>query len=657
MCGIIVIAGHSAPRLSQTSVHAALRHRGPDACGYERVAAAGLQFEFGHTRLAIQDLSPAGAQPMWSADGRWLIAFNGEIYNTRALRRHLQVRSGVTFRGHSDTETLVELIAHEGMAAAVPRLDGMFAFVALDRASGALYATRDPVGIKPLYYIEESGGIAFSSEVRGLVAHGIDPGGPDEEAAATYLQLRYVPSPRTIYRRLRRVVPATILCWRPGHLERRNLSPTRLASQEDGRLDPRPDTAESHDPVARFGARLQAAVRDQLIADVPVGVLLSGGLDSAVLAATLTGIDAAPPCFTVGFTSSAGGRSEIADAAVTARLLGLRHYPLTLTEDDLVAVEECVTDHLEEPLGTTSVLAMWHLCRHARTRVTVALAGQGADEPLGGYRRHRLEALRDRLPVSARLVLGQLLAGPPRAAGNDVGRALRTICATPWLQAYVAARQVFSPAEIVALGASAPPSPEAVLGERVLAAAFDHRSSDLARSLWMDARTQLADDLLLYGDKMSMAHSLEVRVPYLAAGLLSCMEALPDSRRVGVLQGKRTLRAWARRVLPAEIVNRRKRGFLIPNLFRNPRFCDQSVERARAFLGRDGGGLQWDSDRLAALIRGGAHGGAAEVRAWTLHSLARWMQMHRPQAAAGASHIDGGLHEPAARRTKDDTTV
>ena len=398
-------------------------------------------------------------------------------------------------------------------------------------------------------------------------------------------------------------------------------------------------------------------MRDQLIADVPVGVLLSGGLDSAVLAATLVAIGEAPPCFTVGFASSADGRSEIADAAETARLLGLPHHALTLGEDDLVAVEERVTDHLEEPLGTTSVLAMWHLCRLARSQVTVALAGQGADEPLGGYRRHRLEALRSRLPAPARMVLRQLLALPLRPAGDDIARALRTVCATPWLHSYVAARQVFSPAEIAALGAAVPPPPEAVLGERVIAAAFDRNSSDLARSLWMDARTQLADDLLLYGDKISMAHSLEVRVPYLGAGLLAWMEALPDSRRVGMLQGKRILRAWARRVLPAAIVRRPKRGFLIPNLFRNPRFCDDSVARARAFLGRDGDGLQWDADLLAARIRDGAQGGAAEVRAWTLHSLARWMQAHRPQAMAESSDVDGGLHDGDALRTKNDTTV
>ena len=684
MCGIIVIAGRSERRLSPTSVHAALRHRGPDACGCEVVASGGLLFEFGHTRLAIQDLSPAGAQPMWSSDGRWLLAFNGEIYNPQALRRHLQSSYGVAFRGHSDTETLVELIAREGMAAALPKLDGMFAFVALDRATGVLHAARDPVGIKPLYYIEEQGGIAFSSEVRALAAHGFDPGGPDPDAAAIYLQLRYVPSPLTLHRKLRRVAPGTVLSWHRGRLERSNYrsradgplaaeaAPLPGAAADrvrDAALDPGRDPVreppprsgrgdEAHgDPVARFGARLQACVRGQLIADVPVGVLLSGGLDSAVLAAALVAIGEAPPCFTVGFASHADGRSEIADAAQTARVLGLPHHAVTLDEADLAAVEERVMDHLEEPLGTTSVLAMWHLCRLARSQVTVALAGQGADEPLGGYRRHRLEALRSNLPQPAQLLLRRLASVPRLPGGTDIGRALRTIVATPWLQAYVEARQVFTPAEIVALGSVAPPPPQAVFGERVAAADFATGTSDLARSLWMDARTQLADDLLLYGDKISMAHSLEVRVPYLGTGLLAWMEALPDSSRVDVLRGKRILKAWAQRVLPPAIVGRPKRGFQIPNLFRNRRFLDDSIERARAFLGRDGSGLQWDGDRLAMTIREGAQGGAAEVRAWTLHSLARWMQAHRPQGTLTPLDVDGGDHEHDALRAKDDTTV
>ena len=660
MCGIIVIAGDSGPRLSRERVFAALQHRGPDACGCEAVASNGLLYEIGHTRLAIQDLSSAGAQPMWSADGRWLIAFNGELYNTQALRHRLVRRYGAGFRGHSDTEILIELIAREGVAATVPELDGMFAFVALDRASGALYAARDAVGIKPLYYVEGPRSIAFASEVRALVAHGVDPGCADETAASIYLQLRYVPSPLTLYRNLRRVPPGSILCWHPGRLEQRPFHSRRDQASRSA-VVPGASALEAagtvtRDPVARFGAQLQECVRGQMIADVPVGVLLSGGLDSAMLAATLVAIGEAPPCFTVGFECSADGRSEIDDAAETARLLGLPHHALALSERDLVGVEEQVMEHLEEPLGTTSVLAMWHLCRFARSQVTVALAGQGADEPLGGYRRHRLEALRSLLPPPARALLGMLAAPPGVRLPGDLARALRTIGATRWLQAYVEARQVFAPAEIAALGAAAPLSPEIIFGGHA-ADAMRMASSDLARSLWLDTRSQLADDLLLYGDKVSMAHSLEVRVPYLGADLLAMAEALPDARRVDLLQGKRILKDWARRVMPQAIVRRPKRGFLIPNLFRNPRFLEESTERSRSFLGRDSHGLQWDADRIATLLAEGARGGAAEVRAWTLHSLARWMQARRPLAAARPMDFDGVRHDRDALRAKDDTTV
>src|SRR5690606_31660450 len=205
-----------------------------------------------------------------------------------------------------------------GIAAAVARLDGMYAFVVLDRACGALHAVRDPVGIKPLYYIEDSGSIAFSSEVRGLAAHGFEPGALDEQAAGLHLQLRYVPSTMTLYRRTRRVAPGTILTWQVGRL---GTTPFRHSIDDGWRTIPARSggassgrRASGDDLVTAFGARLDASVRSQLIADVPVGVLLSGGLDSAVLAATLARLGVAPPCFTVGF-ASADGRSETADAA------------------------------------------------------------------------------------------------------------------------------------------------------------------------------------------------------------------------------------------------------------------------------------------------------------------------------------------------------
>jgi asparagine synthase (glutamine-hydrolysing) len=409
--------------------------------------------------------------------------------------------------------------------------------------------------------------------------------------------------------------------------------------------------------VTAFGEQLDASVRHQLIADVPVGVLLSGGLDSAVLAATVARVGAAPPCFTVGFDST-DGRSETADAAETARLLGLPHHPLNLSETDLIDVEERVLDHLEEPLGTTSALAMWHLCRLARSRVTVALAGQGADEPLGGYRRHRLEALRSSLPAATRPLLRALLGALPAHLGGELGRAARVAATGPWLHAHVAARQVFSLPEVQAIcGACASPV-EAMLAARLEGVfAPEAGRSDLARSLWLDARTQLSDDLLLYGDKISMAHSLEVRVPYLGAGLLAFMESLPDQCRVDALQGKRILRAWARRIVPEAIIRRRKRGFLIPNLFRNRRFREDSIARACASLGRDGHGLNWDVDWIVGVLAGGTRGGAAEVRAWTLHSLARWIELHGSLAAARDATLDGGRHDADALRTKDDTTV
>jgi asparagine synthetase B (glutamine-hydrolysing) len=263
---------------------------------------------------------------------------------------------------------------------------------------------------------------------------------------------------------------------------------------------------------------------------------------------------------------------------------------------------------------------------------------------------------REQTNRSAARPLLRAMAGAMSARHGDLARALHTAAADSWLRAHVAARQVFTIEEVHAIAGVEPLPIESILAARLEAAPpAAARRSDLARSLWLDARTQLADDLLLYGDKISMAHSLEVRVPYLGAGLLAMMENLPDAQRVDYLSGKRVLKAWARRILPEQIVRRPKRGFQIPNLFRSRRFRDESVARARDRLGNGSHGLGWDADRIAAHIADGAHGGAAEVRAWTLHSLARWIELRSPQA--GERVADGGRHVASALRTQDDTVV
>ncbi|HVL55404.1 MAG TPA: asparagine synthase (glutamine-hydrolyzing), partial [Burkholderiaceae bacterium] len=574
MCGILALLSVGPPRLSEQIVRRSLNHRGPDACGYQRVRLGGKLLELGHTRLAIRELTDAGAQPMWSRDGRWLLAYNGELYNNERLRERL----AVDFRGSSDTETLVELIAAAGIEHALERINGMFAFVAFDRETGTLHAARDQSGIKPLYFFESGDTIGIASEIRCFTDNALIERRIDPDALSTYLRIRYVPSSRTLLEGVRRVPPGGLISWSGD----RRVERAFCYAAAPAPVLPGGGT----DPVARFGEIFEDAVRRQRVSDVPIGVLLSGGTDSALVAAALQRDGVRAPCFTVGFADDSDA-SEIDAARQTAQALGLPHHALRLTAEELIGVSGRVSAFLEEPLGTTSVLAMWHLCELARRHVTVALSGQGADEPLGGYRRHRFEALRERLPVPVAWMLAAISARLPASMrSRPEARLLAALGERDWLRAYLAMRTVFGEHELAALGLPAPvPASLDALAHRADAAS----ASECARALWLDCRTQLADDLLLYSDKLSMAHSLELRVPFLDAEVLAFLERLPTASRVTPRRSKRILLEYARRRLPPQIVARKKKGFPIPNLFRDARFLQAALELVPQSLGSGSG--------------------------------------------------------------------
>ncbi len=615
MCGVYVsVSGLSERRASGQSVHDSLQHRGPDSFGYEAINVVGRLYEFGHTRLAIRDLSPAGHQPMRSADGRWLLSYNGELYNNDSLRRCLSN----PFRGSSDTETLLELITRYGVSRTLAMLNGMYAFVALDTQSGVLYAARDPSGIKPLYFEQSGSDIAFSSEIRGLRDHGMARGEVDRQALATYLRFRYVPAGDTLIKGVKRVSAGELIQWQAGEITR-----SRFTAMRDSPSDePIPSTIEG--AATRLGQLFDQAVARQMVSDVPVGVLLSGGIDSAIVASALRHAGIQAPCFTVGFANDADGVSEISAAAETASVLGLPHHALSLSAGDLARVSLQASAHLEEPLGTTSILAMWHLCALARSQVTVALAGQGADEHLGGYRRHRLEALRAGTPEWAAPALGRLghslgpLFNSPRL--RSVAGALS---GNDWLDSYAAMRVVFDESDLNAFGLAQPSS---TLNEplRRIAAGMPLHGSSLSRSLALDAQSQLADDLLLYGDKVSMAHSLEVRVPFLDEEMVGFMSRLPDHYKVTSTRSKIVLREYARRSLPESIIRRPKRGFQIPNLFKEADFLKHAKDITATTCGHNALGL--NTDAALAVLDEAKNGGTQETRGWTLYSLSAWYQ-------------------------------
>lgn len=557
MCGIVGSIGGQQPLSEAIKT---IGHRGPDSSGETAFDLNGTPVQLGHTRLAILDLSEAGHQPMWSRDCRWCITFNGEVYN------HLELRTRLNgpFRGHSDTETLVEYLAQHGIGELLGRMNGMFAFAAVDTHAQRLYLVRDPFGIKPLYYVDNTDGsiphaarFAFASEVRALKALGSVPPQLDNEALHTLLTLRYVPSPATLWQHVRRLPPGHVLDLDLG------------TSQAAVRCYISPVTAHfsgsQSDAVDAYRAVLQAAIDRQLLSDVPVGLLLSGGIDSALIAALAKDSGHRLSTYTVGFGE---GRveCEIDDAAHTAQVLGLENRAVQVSADDLrMAFAQAVTQ-IEEPLGTVSVLPMWHLAKLARQDVKVVLTGQGSDEPWGGYRRYQMEVLRARVPSQAFWGLTRLLENSAwlRRRPEFVRRAMHAAHRVDRTDRYLATYEQFSQAERQTLLRSSSTGQAAKSIQYWLDWLGDTRLEQAEPMLRIDTRMNLADDLLLYGDKISMAFALEARVPMLDNEVVAFIESLPLRYRVGLAKTKIVHRALAETYLPGAIVHRPKKGFQVP---------------------------------------------------------------------------------------------
>ena len=552
MCGILGTVGFSLD--SEMLSH--LRHRGPDGHGVELVRCRDRAIWLGHTRLSILDLSVAGHQPMRSRDGRWWVTFNGEIYNHLDLRKELKG----PFRGHSDTETLVELVADKGIEKTLPLLNGMFAFAALDTQTGKLYLARDPFGVKPLYYNLASNGLVFSSEIRAInvvLKHAKLPAESiDEIALQKFLMFRYTPSPDTLWQNVKRLPPGTIMTFDIGTGAVVSSHYTRpSADRFDGSVQ---------DAVDLYQEKLGSAVRRQLLSDVPVGVLLSGGIDSALVAAMAKDTGVEVPCFTVGF---GGGHSEceIEDAEHTARTLGLSLSKVEITPEELKSSLPSIVRAIEEPLGTTSVLPMWKLVMRAREEVKVVLTGQGTDEPWGGYYRYQVELLRKVLPFPLLWQVGQTLAKFWHSKPESMERGLRSLSQKEPLGQIIEASCLFDSVERRMLTGSNDDLgiSKSLSGWLDWLAPVDNLSG-AERMMRIDSRMNLADDLLLYGDKISMATSLEARVPMLDVELVRFVESLPIEYRVQWRNGKVVHKAMAERYLPSEIVHRPKKGFQVP---------------------------------------------------------------------------------------------
>ena len=599
MCGLVGIfdtrGERPVDRALLDRMNERQHHRGPDEGGLHVEPGVGL----GHRRLSIIDLA-SGQQPMASADGNLVLVYNGEIYNFAALADELRAL-GYTFRTHCDTEVILYAYAAWGEAC-VTRFRGMFAFALWDRPRRQLFLARDRLGIKPLYYAPLADGtVLFGSELKALTACPQLPRQIDPLAVEDYFGFGYVPEPRTIYRAALKLPPGHTLTLRRGE-------PVPEPRQFwDLPLEPQPVTGDvTHELIER----LREAVRIRLVAEVPLGAFLSGGVDSSAVVAMMAGLSAEP----VNTCSIAFGEAafdETVYANDIARQYRTRHHREQVAADDFDLLDT-LADVYDEPFADSSAIPTYRVCELARRHVTVALSGDGGDESFGGYRRYRWhlqeERLRGRLPLALRRPLfGALGALYPKA--NWAPRVLRAK-ATFQSLARDSLEGYFDSVAVLSDGLRAPlysPAFQRELqGYRAIEVLRRHdrlagAGDPLRRVQYLDFKTYLPGDILTKVDRASMAHALEVRVPILDHPFVEWAAGLPSDLKVRGGEGKAVFKQALERHLPRDILYRPKQGFAVPiaRWFRGG-----LRERVRgAVLGPHLAGSGWfDRDYLTRLV-------------------------------------------------------
>ena len=556
MCGfagaLVLGAGTAIDHATLESMTDTLAHRGPDGGGVEISGEIGL----GHRRLRIIDLSIRADQPMWNRSRDLAIVFNGEIYNFRDLRRELS-SAGARFRTWSDTEVVLELFAREGENA-VRRLDGMFAFAVWDARRHRLFLARDRSGKKPLYFYEDGRRFVFASEIKAIQRHPAVSRQPNLDALPFYLTYGYFPQPLTPYTNVTALAPATWMTIDASSGKRASERYWCAAFEVNG-IRRLPEAVERLSPL------LRDAVRKRLVSDVPVGAFLSGGLDSTVVVALMSEAMSRPlPTFSMGF-EEAPEYDELGYAEEAARRFDCDHTSFRVKSPEPELLETLVRHH-DGPFGDSSAIPTYLVSRLARPKVTVVLNGDGGDELFCGYSRLAAAAISERIPEPLRRVaaLGSRLLPAPRSHAGTFRRAVQflELSARPMRARIQGWCSLFGPEDVDELllrPKAADPAAhfEEVLGEVATL-------SPLARLLYLNYRTYLPEDLLVKVDRMSMAHGLEARSPFLDTALTEFAGSLPDSLKLRGLTTKVVLREAVRRIVPASILDRRKMGFGVP---------------------------------------------------------------------------------------------
>lgn len=568
MCGITGFWAPNSPRSSMnaliTSMTKTLQNRGPDAQSVWVDESAGLAL--GHRRLSILDISDLGTQPMSSSSGRYVISYNGEIYNYQELKKSLGI---CHFKTETDTEVLLESIEQNGLELTLSQINGMFAFILWDRRENVVSLVRDPLGIKPLYWGHQNGTFFFGSQLKSFKLHPHFVPVISSEALSLYFELGYVPAPYAIFEDFYKVMPGTVTTLQPGNPPKTqafwSLKTIVSATNRFQESLPEDQVVDQLDHV------LRSAVQRHMVSDVPLGAFLSGGKDSSLVVALMQSVTAKPVnTYTIGFDDPRYNEASIAQN--TAKILGTHHHELILGASDMLKLIHSIPEWFDEPFADSSLLPTYLVSRFARHDVTVALSGDGGDELFGGYNRyvyaHMYDTILSHMPLWARSLMRSTLKTLEKTSR------LKTLLGQASHLAYIDEK---IPKIIQAL--------EAVDQESLYKGFVTHGSARRFSSLnhpildfpsidstfngpermqYWDLLTYLPDDILVKLDRCSMAVGLEARVPFLDKEVVEYSWQIPSHLKIKSGDSKYILKKVLEKYLPSTVINQPKRGFSVP---------------------------------------------------------------------------------------------